>query len=136
MTMRAATLIALTVCAGLAAARLPAPADPAKAQAQALEASAKTAWTDKVTAFKLCQAQDRAAEAYRKNVSTMGKPGPSPMPTPPCADPGPYVSPVTPEASKPLEASGAHSPAGTAQSPPSNKATSAEMSGGTKKNNQ
>ena len=32
-------------------------------------------------------------------------------------------------ASKPLEASGAHSPPGAATSPPSNKATSAEMTG-------
>ena len=50
-------------------------------------------------------------------------------PTPACADPGPYVAQVTPAASKPLEASGAHSPPGMATSPPSNKATSAEMTG-------
>ena len=42
-----------------------------------------------------------------------------------CADPGPfaYVAP----SEKPLEASGAHSPAGNATSPPSSKATSAEI---------
>lgn len=42
-----------------------------------------------------------------------------------CADPGPfaYVAPTE----KPLEAAGAHSPAGNATSPPSGKATSAEL---------
>ena len=42
-----------------------------------------------------------------------------------CAEPGPfaYVAP----SEKPLEAAGAHSPAGNATSPPSSKATSAEI---------
>ncbi|MFC5498263.1 hypothetical protein ACFPOE_12030 [Caenimonas terrae] len=42
-----------------------------------------------------------------------------------CADPGPFA--VNAPAEKPLETSGAHSPAGNATSPPSSKATSAEM---------
>ena len=42
-----------------------------------------------------------------------------PMPAPACADPGPFT--YTPPEAKPLEASGAHSPAGTATSPPSTK---------------
>ena len=42
-----------------------------------------------------------------------------------CADPGPFA--YTPPAEKPLEASGAHSPAGNASSPPSSKATAAEL---------
>ena len=42
-----------------------------------------------------------------------------------CADPGPFA--FTAPSEKPLEASGAHSPAGNATSPPSSKATSAEM---------
>lgn len=42
-----------------------------------------------------------------------------------CADPGPFTVNVVAE--RPLEASGAHSPAGTAASPPSSRATSAEM---------
>jgi hypothetical protein len=46
---------------------------------------------------------------------------------PGCTDPGPYVSTVTPAASKPLEAAGAHSPPGTATSPPSTNAPSAQI---------
>ena len=42
-----------------------------------------------------------------------------------CADPGPFA--FTAPSEKPLEASGAHSPAGNATSPPSSKATSAEI---------
>ena len=42
-----------------------------------------------------------------------------------CADPGPFAYNAPSE--KPLETSGAHSPAGNATSPPSNMATSAEM---------
>lgn len=52
---------------------------------------------------------------------------------PACADPGPYVSAVTPQANKPLEASGAHSPPGAAVSPPSSNATTAQIAGGVKK---
>jgi len=101
---------------------MPAPTDDAKAKAA--EAAAKTAWSDKVSAFQLCQAQDRVAAKYRSVAMSSGKPTLAPMTTPPCADPGPFVSPM---ATKPLEASGAHSPPGTATSPPSNKATAAEM---------
>jgi hypothetical protein len=42
-----------------------------------------------------------------------------------CADPGPFA--YVPPTEKPLEASGAHSPAGNASSPPSTAKTSAEM---------
>jgi hypothetical protein len=42
-----------------------------------------------------------------------------------CADPGPFAYNAPSE--KPLETSGAHSPAGNATSPPSVRATSAEM---------
>jgi hypothetical protein len=42
-----------------------------------------------------------------------------------CADPGPFA--FTPPEQKPLEASGAHSPAGNASSPPSSKTTAAEI---------
>jgi hypothetical protein len=43
----------------------------------------------------------------------------------PCADPGAFA--VNAPSQTPLETSGAHSPAGNATSPPSNRATSAEM---------
>jgi hypothetical protein len=109
-----------------AAAKLPPLSDEAKAKAA--EAAGKASWNDKVGAYQLCQAQDKVAASYRKTSAAAGKPASAPEPTPGCTDPGPYV-PTTPEASKPLEAAGAHSPPGTATSPPSNKATSAEMTG-------
>jgi hypothetical protein len=46
-------------------------------------------------------------------------------PPPPCADPGPLA--YNPPEQKPRESSGAHSPSGTAASPPSVKTPSAEM---------
>ena len=53
------------------------------------------------------------------------------LPIPPCADPGPFA--YTPPEQKPLETSGAHSPAGTAASPPSVRAESATMTPAPKK---
>jgi hypothetical protein len=132
--MRAPLLAALIAVAyaGSAAAKLPALSDDAKAKAA--EAAAKTAWTDKVGLYQLCQSMDRVAETYRKGSKAAGKDAPAPSAgAPSCADPGPYVSPITPVASKPLEASGAHSPPGMAISPPSTNATSAQLSGGVKK---
>lgn len=111
-------------------AKLPAMSDEAKLKAA--EASAKSAWADKVAGFQLCQAMDRTAEAYRRSVKSTGKDSPQSTTTPPCSDPGQFAytpTPITPEAQKPLEASGAHSPPGTAQSPPSQKATAAEIAG-------
>jgi len=110
--------------AGTALATLP-PA-PEAAQEQAKEAAAKTAWQDKAAAYKLCLAQDQVADRYRKDLKGEGKPAPSPMTTAACQDPGPFASP---NAQKPLEASGAHSPPGTATSPPSTNATAAETMG-------
>jgi hypothetical protein len=55
---------------------------------------------------------------------TAAAPAGAPTPTP-CADPGAFAYNAPSE--KPLETSGAHSPAGNATSPPSNRATSAEM---------
>jgi hypothetical protein len=72
------------------------------------------------------RAQDQVADRYRKDLKGEGKTAPAPMTTAPCQEPGPFVTPV---AQKPLEASGAHSPAGTATSPPSTKATAAEIQG-------
>ena len=127
-------LVAALVTAMFAAsvfAKLPPPTDDAKAKAA--EAAAKTAWTDKVGLYQLCLAMDRTAEAYRKSTKAAGKAVPVPVATPACANPGSYVSPVAAVPAKPLEASGAHSPPGMAVSPPSTKATAAEISGGPKK---
>ncbi len=112
-----------------ASAKLPPLSDEAKAKAA--ETAAKTAWTDKVGAYKLCQSMDRTAEHYRKTAQAAGKAASAPVETPPCADPGAFVPPVP--ASAPLEAAGAHSPATMAVSPPNSKATAAEIQGQTKK---
>ncbi len=117
------TIVALISigCASAALATLP-PAT-SEVKAKAAETAAKAAWTDKVGAYKTCLAQDKAAEIYRTSLKGTGKDVPKPMATPPCTDPGPFA--ITPVASKPLEASGAHSPPGTATSPPSTNTSAA-----------
>lgn len=95
-------------------AKLPPPTDEAKAKAA--ETAAKATWTEKVSSYKLCQVQNRVAAAYLADARKAGK-DVKPMPTPPCADPGPFA--YTPPEHKPLETSGAHSPPGAATSPPS-----------------
>ena len=139
----------LAVVCQLVSAKLPAPDDAAKAKAA--ETAAKAAWQAKVDAFALCKAQDKVVAAY---VKTSGKSAPkeakpaeaaaavapaaasaaqpaasgtpvAAKPPPPCTEPGPFA--YDPPEQKPLETSGAHSPSGTAASPPSVKAPSAEM---------
>lgn len=121
-----AAMFATSVCA-----KLPPPTDEAKAKAA--ETSAKTAWSDKVGLYQLCLSQDRTADAYRKSAKAGGKAVPVAAATAPCANPGPYVALDPAGATKPLEASGAHSPPAMATSPPSTKATAAEIAGGVKK---
>ena len=115
----------LALCAAAAAAalslpalaKLPAPSDEAKAKAA--EAAARTAWSGKVDAHLLCQAQDRVAAKYRSSAAAAGKAvaaAPAPA-TPPCTDAGPFAYSAPQD--KPIEAAGAHSPATTATSPPS-----------------
>ena len=96
------------------------------------EATARAAWNDKVGSYKLCMAMDRTADSYRRQVKASGKEPPLASNTSPCADPGPFAytpSPITPDAQKPLEASEAHSPPGTAHTPPSTKAMASELQG-------
>src|SRR5690349_20591556 len=117
--MRAVLLSAVMAAAaisGPAFAKLPPPSDEAKAKAA--ETAAKAAWTDKVGLYQLCKSMDQVAEGYRKAQTAANKEVPGATAVP-CVDPGPYAAPVTPAASKPLEASGAHSPPGNAVSPPS-----------------
>ncbi len=102
----------------MVAAKLPALSDEAKAKAA--EAAAKTAWTGKVEAFLLCKSQDKVAASYFKTAKAAGKDAKPAAATPPCADPGAFAY-TPPEAAKPIEAAGAHSPAATATSPPSTK---------------
>jgi hypothetical protein len=123
-----AGLAAMVVAVGIGAT-LPPLSDDAKAKAA--DTAAKSAWADKVGAYQTCRADERVAEAYRKNLKAAGKDVPAAVATPPCADPGPFAAAAP--ATKPLEASGAHSPPETATSPPSSNATQRELSGGTKK---
>ena len=106
---------------GVAVAKLPPLSDDAKAKAA--EAAAKTAHADKVGAYQLCQSMDRVAARYRADATKTGKELKPAVATPPCTDPGQFA--LTPTAAKPIEASGAHSPPGTAVSPPNTKAPAA-----------
>ena len=108
-------LLTLALIAGSAAAKLPALSDEAKAKAA--EAAARTAWSDKVAAYQLCQAMDRVAAAYLERARTAGKAAEA-VATPPCADPGTFAYTPPPDP-KPIEAAGAHSPPQTAATPPS-----------------
>ena len=110
---------ALLVAASTAAmAKLPALSDEAKAKAA--EAAAKTAWTTKADNYLLCKSQDKVAASYYKTAMATGKPTKPAATAPPCADPGAFAY-TPPEAAKPIEAAGAHSPTSTAASPPSSK---------------
>ena len=148
------TAVALAV-SGAAVAKLP-PLDDA-AKAKAAENAAKAAWKGKVDSYKLCLVQDRIASAHRRSAAsrpavavpaattstvatspaptatTASQGGGTPAPTvataapalTPCADPGPIAD--SPPEQKPLETSGAHSPASNANSPPSVRPESATM---------
>ncbi|MES2979613.1 MAG: hypothetical protein V4731_14410 [Pseudomonadota bacterium] len=121
----AALLLSTTV---IASAKLPALSDEAKAKAA--EAAAKTAWSGKVDGYLLCKYQDKVAASYYKTAKASGKEAKPAKETPPCADPGPFA--YTPPDPKPIEASGAHSPATNAVSPPSTNAPAAAVIPGKK----
>lgn len=84
---KALIAIAALMVAGSAAAKLPPLSDEAKVKAD--EAKAKTAWGDKVAAYKLCQSQDKVAAHYLKAKG--GKPATGAAA---CQDPGPFVAPA------------------------------------------
>lgn len=105
-------------------AKLPAPSDEAKAKAA--EAAAKAAWSGKVAAYQSCKAQDKVAAHYFQSAKAAGKDSKPATATPPCVDPGAF-SYAPDELAKPTEASGAHSPAATATSPPSSKTPAADI---------
>jgi hypothetical protein len=128
--LASAALCMAVLAAPMAIAKLP-PLS-ADAQIKADEAKAKTAWTDKVAAYQLCRAMDRVAEGYLKTAKAAGRETHPPATTPPCSDPGPFAAVGAASSPKPLEASGAHSPAATAASPPSSKSTQAQLKGKTK----
>lgn len=105
-----AAFAALGLVAGAAHAKLPAPTPEAKAAADA--AKDKTAWGEKVAAYKLCLSQDKTAAYYQKNKEGAKKPS---VETPACADPGPYV-PSAPQAAAgaPAAPAAGAAPAGAA----------------------
>ena len=150
MSMRLLSLLLLAAFGTVAHAKLPAPQVDDAAKAKAAETTAKAAWQAKVDAFQLCKVQDRVAAKFKgsgnaKAVPVVATPASAPTvgasapvaaasapttpvaakPPTPCADPGPFAY-NAPE-QKPLETSGAHSPTGTAASPPSVRAESAQM---------
>ena len=131
-------------------AKLPAPDDATKAKAA--EAAAKAAWQSKVDAWQLCKAQDRIAAKFGSKgqgakapaaavktaaapasaASTASAAGDKPTPVPPPARrrrraPIRARSPTTRRSRHRWRASGAHSPAGNAVSPPSVRAESGTM---------
>ena len=124
-TSALAAVAAVALFATAAIAKLPVVSDEAKAKAA--ETAAKAAWTDKVGLYQLCKAMDRVAGGYR--ASPAAQAASAAEQTPPCADPGSYAAQAAAVAAKPLESSGAHSPATMATSPPGSKATSAEITG-------
>ena len=110
-------LMMLALASAVASAKLPAPTDEAKAKAA--EAAAKAAWSAKVDTYQLCKSQDKVAASYYQAAQAAGKPTKPAVAMPACSEPGAFAY-VPPDA-KPLEAAGAHSPPGTAISPPSTK---------------
>jgi hypothetical protein len=87
-TLRTLLALSAVALAGTAAAKLPPPSDEAKAKAA--EAAAKTAHGNKVADYKLCLSMNDVAAKYAAAQKKAGKPV-TPSPTPPCADPGPFV---------------------------------------------
>lgn len=61
-------------------AKLPAMSDEAKGKAA--EASAKTAWNNKMDGYQLCKSQDKVATFYKKTKQVTASA---------CVDPGPFV---------------------------------------------
>lgn len=77
--------------ASLAAAKLPALSDEAKAKAA--EGAAKSAWAGKADNYLLCKSQNNAAASYYKTAKAAGKETKPAAVAPPCADPGAFVYP-------------------------------------------
>ena len=83
-------VLAATLAAGPALAKLPPLSDDAKAKAA--EAAAKAAHGNKVADYQLCKSMDKAAGKYYAAMKAAGKEAKPPTETPPCADPGPFVA--------------------------------------------
>ena len=99
-----ATVVLASLFSVSAMAKLPALSDEAKAKAA--EAAAKTAHGNKVADFQLCKSREKVAANYYKTAKATGKQTTSPVATPPCADPGPFVA-AAPAAPAAVAAAGA-----------------------------
>jgi hypothetical protein len=103
---------------------------PPKAAPTAAPVAAAPAAAAPVAAAPAAAAPAAAAPTAAPPAAAAAQPAASGTPVAakppaPCADPGPFA--YNPPEQKPLETSGAHSPSGTAASPPSVKPPSAEM---------
>jgi hypothetical protein len=124
--MKGFVFLALLFSLGDALAKLPASSDAEKESMS--KNIARQTWSTKQDAFENCRAQDRIVKRYQAELRAQGKPVPVSIETGPCSDPGPFAADSgTPIANRPLEASGAHSPAGTAVTAPSSKIPQSEM---------
>lgn len=101
------------------------PAGAAQAAAPAASAAAPAASAASAASPMPATTPATASQGGSTPVAAVTNPTP---PIPPCTDPGPFA--YTPPEQKPLEASGAHSPPGTATSPPSVRAESGSMTSG------
>ena len=90
-----------------AQAKLPAPVLDDAAKAKADEAKAKTAYTAKVDAYKLCLSMDKVAADYHAKAKAAGKDVRPAVETPACADPGAFVYTPPGAASAPAAAASA-----------------------------
>jgi hypothetical protein len=125
MMPTAATATALAPAAAPATAAAPAPAAKPPTSATAAAAAAAPA-TPAAPGAK--PPTPTAATASQGGGTPVAVVAANPPPAPGCADPGPFA--YAPPEQKPLEASGAHSPAANATSPPSVRAESGSMTSG------
>lgn len=92
--MRSTSLLAalvLGLAAGASWAQAPAAAPATAPDLAKAEAAAKAAHAGKVEGYKLCKTMDRVAALYYESTKKAGREVKPPVPTPACADPGPFV---------------------------------------------
>ncbi len=82
----------------------------------------------KQDAFESCVAQNKIVKKYQDSLRAQGKAIPVSMDTGPCTDPSTFKADGgTPIGNRPIEASEAHSPPGTAVTAPSSKMPQSEL---------
>jgi hypothetical protein len=122
-------LVTFLILAGFhcfALAKLPEATQAEKALMQ--QNVARQTLLTKQDAYESCVAQNKIVKKYQDNLRAQGKAIPVGVDTGPCSDPGPFKADGgTPIVNRPIEASEAHSPTGTAVSPPSSKTPQSEL---------